>query len=116
MYDVFQNPSLASEYTRVCSGRYGMTVDPGADGAIGGSTDFGNVSYALPGLHPMFAIPTVKDGGNHTRLFADAAGTREAHEATLMAAKGIGLAGMRVLVDEAFARVVMRDFKAGKPQ
>ncbi|KZT55251.1 amidohydrolase [Calocera cornea HHB12733] len=116
MYDLFQNGALIAEYRRVCEGRYGMSVSTAQEGAIGGSTDFGNVSYAVPGLHPAFAIPTVQNGGNHTRLFADAAGTKEAHEATLFAAKGIALAGLRVLLDKEFADQVMQDFKAGKPQ
>ncbi|KZP01874.1 amidohydrolase [Calocera viscosa TUFC12733] len=115
MYDLFQNSALIAEYGRICSGRYGMTVSSAQEGAIGGSTDFGNVSYAVPGLHPAFSIPTVENGGNHTRLFADAAATPEAHEATLFAAKGIALAGLRVLLDKEFADLVMQDFKAGKP-
>jgi len=119
VYDLFQNGALISEYKRVCEERYGMSVlAAGQQGAptLGGSTDFGNVSYAVPGLHPAFAIPTVENGGNHTRPFTDSARTSEAHTATLYAAKGIALAGLRVLLDKEFADQAMEEFKAGKPQ
>ncbi|KZT55249.1 amidohydrolase [Calocera cornea HHB12733] len=116
MYDLFQNSALGGEYARVVQARYGMRVGVGPVAEVRASTDFGNVSYALPALHPGYAIPTVENGGNHTRQFTAAAATAEAHEATLLAAKGIALAGLRVLLDKDFADQVMRDFKAGKPQ
>ncbi|KZP01872.1 amidohydrolase [Calocera viscosa TUFC12733] len=116
MYDLFQNSALGAEYTRIVESRYGMRVGVGSVGEVRASTDFGNITYALPGLHPGYAIPTVENGGNHTRQFTAAAATLEAHEATLLAAKGIALAGMRVLLDKEFAQRVMQDFKAGKPQ
>ena len=37
-----------------------------------GSTDMGNVSYVVPGIHPAFYIGT--DAHNHTRPFSDASG------------------------------------------
>ncbi|KZT55248.1 hypothetical protein CALCODRAFT_484911 [Calocera cornea HHB12733] len=116
MYDLFQNGALSSEYRRTWEGRFGRPIATGPAGSLGGSTDFGNISYAVPGLHPAYAIPTVENGGNHTRSFADAAATPEAHTATLYAAKGIALTGLRVLLDKEFADKVMEDFKAGKPQ
>ncbi|KAF9508822.1 hypothetical protein BS47DRAFT_1365658 [Hydnum rufescens UP504] len=53
-----------SEFAAVMK-HYGGVVIADVPGAAGGSTDFGNVTYELPALHPSFAIPTVKDGGNH---------------------------------------------------
>lgn len=39
---------------------------------LAGSTDFGNVSYVVPGIHPFFYICT--DALNHTEEYAVAAG------------------------------------------
>lgn len=39
---------------------------------LAGSTDFGNVSFVLPGIHPFFYIGT--DAFNHTPEYTDAAG------------------------------------------
>ncbi|KAG8854571.1 hypothetical protein FRB96_007441 [Tulasnella sp. 330] len=114
MYDLRQNITLADEFSAVAKQRYGISTDVGAEGAIGGSTDFGNVTYELPSLHPMFAIPTVPNGGNHTKLFADAAGTKEAHAATLPIIKALAITGSRVLTDDAFLAKVKQSFKNGE--
>jgi 3-deoxy-D-arabino-heptulosonate 7-phosphate (DAHP) synthase len=59
------------------------------------------------------AIPTIKDGGNHTRAFAKSATTIEAHYACLDVSKALAATGMRVLTDEAFlARVSTKSFCA----
>lgn len=40
---------------------------------LAGSTDFGNVSFTVPGIHPFFYIGT--DAFNHTEEYTEAAGT-----------------------------------------
>jgi len=75
------------------------------------STDFGNVSYALPALHPAFAIPTVPNGGNHTPAFAKAARSEAAHAATIAITKGLALTGYRVLTDADFFNRVKSSFE-----
>lgn len=40
---------------------------------LAGSTDFGNVSFKIPGIHPFFYIGT--DARNHTEEYTEAAGT-----------------------------------------
>lgn len=55
----------------------------------GGATDMGNVTHVIPSIHPHFSIPS-KDG-NHTKGFAEAAGTPEAQEPTLTAAKALAM-------------------------
>ncbi|KAF9508816.1 hypothetical protein BS47DRAFT_1488211 [Hydnum rufescens UP504] len=104
-----QNSELASEFAAAMNlyGKYILSDTAPADI----STDFGNVTYALPGLHPGYAIPTVKDGGNHTRQFTDSAATREAHDITITVAKCIALTGLRVLSDEPFFAKVREAFE-----
>ncbi|OCH85932.1 amidohydrolase [Obba rivulosa] len=69
-------------------------------------TGTGNVTYALPAIHPVFAIPTEPNGGNHTPQFAKAAVQPEAHAAALKVAKGLAAVGFRFLDDEKFSREV----------
>lgn len=57
---------------------------------------------ALPSLHPGFSIPTLPDGGNHTREFAQQAATIEAHKQCLIVSIALAGAGLRVLTDDAF--------------
>ncbi|EJU03334.1 hypothetical protein DACRYDRAFT_21536 [Dacryopinax primogenitus] len=112
MIDLLTNKPLAEEYKNIVEGQFGNKVDLGPEGFFGASTDFGNVSHALPGLHPVYAIPTKPGGGNHNPLFTAAAATPEAHAATLVAAKGIALTGMKVLTDSSFAVKVRESFEA----
>ena len=53
-------------------------------------------------LETLLAIPTVIDGGNHTRSFAEAAATTKAHYACLDVSKALAATGVRVLIDDKF--------------
>ncbi|KAJ3520990.1 hypothetical protein NMY22_g12501 [Coprinellus aureogranulatus] len=117
-YDLQQNSVLGQSFADIVGSRYGVRTTNAGTTA---STDFGNVSYALPSLHPAFgtlvisftspsnpddlrtiAIPTSPNGGNHTPAFAQAAATQEAHDAMLTITKGLALLGYRVLSDPQF--------------
>lgn len=113
MYDLRQNDVLTHEYQRIIQDNYGMSLNS-MEGAIGGSTDFGNVTYELPSLHPSFAIPTQPNGGNHTPGFTDAARTKAAHECTLRVSKALTQLGLRAIMDEAFLGQVKEAFNPNK--
>ncbi|KAJ3467776.1 hypothetical protein MRS44_005340 [Fusarium solani] len=78
---------------------------------IGGSTDMGNVSQAVPGLHGIIGIPTPPGTSMHNRSFAEAAGTVEAHERILEAAKAMAVTGWSILVDDSLFARVRKDFQ-----
>lgn len=98
------------------------------------STDFGDVTYELPALHPMFALPGTGNGtNNHTmsvaglpiiheadalhRGFTKAAATPEAHAATLKVMKGLAATAYKVLTDEGFALKAIEEYeRVRKPQ
>ncbi|KAJ3995324.1 hypothetical protein F5050DRAFT_1767933 [Lentinula boryana] len=127
--DIHQNKALGEEVARIVKSRYG-----GIDfvwGIAHASTDFGNITYgtyrfsmslrfhtswthfqqALPSLHPGFAIPTVLNGGNHTRDFAAAAATPTAHQACLDVSKALAATGIRVLIDDNYFAEVKKTFE-----
>ncbi|XP_070580396.1 xaa-Arg dipeptidase-like [Ptychodera flava] len=54
-----------------------------------GSTDMGNVTYEVPGIHPMFGLKT--HAVNHSRGFTDATGASEAQDPTLVQAKAMAM-------------------------
>ena len=71
-YDVINNQVMAGLYFKHAKS---VGVDFEAHGATelpGAATDMGNVSYAVPSIHPVFYIGT--SVFNHTREFTDAAG------------------------------------------
>lgn len=81
-----------------------------------GSTDQGNVSYIIPSFHGGFAIPCPPDAFNHTKGFTACAGTDEAHDLSIAAAKGMAVAGWTILSDEAVALKIWEDFAADRAQ
>ncbi|KAI9510511.1 hypothetical protein F5148DRAFT_1335385 [Russula earlei] len=103
--DLRQNPVLAEDMAVMAQRCYDIpsyrTQMPSP-----ASTDFGNVSYALPALHPTFTIPTPDGAKNHTPGFAIGARTEAAHAAAVRTAALLARTGLRVLADGAFcARV-----------
>ncbi|EUC59751.1 amidohydrolase-like protein [Rhizoctonia solani AG-3 Rhs1AP] len=107
--DVRGNRVLSSEFGAIMTGRYDYPFDPHA--ATGASTDFGNVTYELPAIHPGFAIPTVPNGGNHTPEYTAAARTQEAHKRAVAVSKGLAIVGLRALLDEQFLQIVKDNFQ-----
>ncbi|KAI0787127.1 hypothetical protein BC629DRAFT_1582274 [Irpex lacteus] len=77
----------------------------------GASTDFGNVSFEIPSVHPMYAIPTKSGETNHTAGFTDATKTEEAHVLTMNTCKALAAVGVRVLSDREFYREVREAFE-----
>ncbi|KAI6124086.1 hypothetical protein EV401DRAFT_1201100 [Pisolithus croceorrhizus] len=110
--ELVQNPVLGAELADVVCKKYGM-IDY-EWGIASASTDFGNISYLMPGLHPGFSIPSVPNGGNHTPAFTEAASTMEAHEACLDVSKALAAVGMRVLIDKTFLSKVKLAFEEAK--
>ncbi|CCO37577.1 Peptidase M20 domain-containing protein 2 AltName: Full=Aminoacylase-1-like protein 2 [Rhizoctonia solani AG-1 IB] len=111
MKDVRVNEILSHELGAIMTNRYNHPFSP--DDSMGGSTDFGNVNYELPALHPMFAkaLHTVPNGGNHTPEFTAAARTQEAHERAIIVSKGLATLGLRALLDEEFLSTIKHNFE-----
>ncbi|KAI0822420.1 hypothetical protein BC628DRAFT_1316738 [Trametes gibbosa] len=105
-FELRQNKALSGAFADV----FAKTVGP-VDlvyGISNASTDFGNVTYALPAIHPSFAIPT--RGGNHTTAFTDAAATKDAHNACLGISKALAVTGLRLLAEDEFFNQVRETF------
>jgi amidohydrolase len=89
---------LVSIFTEACAaiGRE-YFPDPRGD-ELGGSTDFGNISQVIPGLHADMAVysyPAV----NHQHEFAAACVTAEGDKTMLEAAKALALTALAVAAD-----------------
>lgn len=69
--------------------------------SMGASTDFGNVTFALPACHPMYFIHA--KGGNHTYEFTAGAKSEQAHEQSFKAMSAMAAVGLRFLADKQFA-------------
>jgi amidohydrolase len=79
--------------------------------SLAASTDFGNVSYRLPGIHPVIRIAPA-EVALHTREFAQAAVSEQARTAAADGAYGLAATVLDVLHDPALAAAVRDEFEA----
>ena len=94
---------LVATFTEACDaiGRE-FLADPSGE-ELGGSTDFGNVSQRVPGLHADLAVycsPAV----NHQHEFAAACVSPEGDKTMLDAAKALALTALAVAADPAMVK------------
>ena len=90
--------------------RIDFPVDPD-DGQAGyGSTDAGNVSHAIPTIHPY--IRTAPDGvPGHSREFAEHNATPLARAGMVAAAKALALTALDLLADPAALQSAKKEFR-----
>lgn len=115
--NVEQNSILADTYTHYMSTTFGTTFptkEKQATAITGGSTDFGNVSYALPGIHPTFRIPTKTNP--HTEEFRDTAKLPESQACALEACEGLAMVGAHVLLDSMFLSAAKDEYEMCIPK
>ncbi|KAK7685702.1 hypothetical protein QCA50_011046 [Cerrena zonata] len=110
-YDVRENSVLGDEYCRLARRYFGVNSNI-SDQTIPASTDFGNITYKLPCITPIYNIPTKPGGSNHTLDFAESAKAIEAHEATMTTSKSLAATAIRVLTDTEFYNSVRQSFEA----
>ncbi|GFR03423.1 peptidase M20 domain-containing protein 2, partial [Trichonephila clavata] len=60
-----------------------------------GSTDMGNVSHAIPSIHPFYDINT--EAQNHSKSFTEASGDPKAQEPTLNVAKALAMTALTLM-------------------
>jgi hypothetical protein len=77
----------------------GRQMKPRRAGDTHGSTDMGNVTSLVPGIHPFLSITDGPVAG-HSIAFAAAARTPQALETMHVAAKALAMTAIDVLRDE----------------
>ena len=77
-----------------------------------GSSDMGNVSWVVPGIHPTFQIGQF--ALNHTAGFTDAAATDAAHENMVEVAQALAMTGVDVAMDAGLLEEAKRAFAASR--
>ncbi|CAG8710372.1 1680_t:CDS:2, partial [Racocetra persica] len=116
VYDVNINEPLAARYEHYLSKKFDITFPPRDVQATipSGSTDQGNVTYLVPGFHPLYDICTPVPTVNHQREFTSECKTKTAHEETIKATNGMTLVGLDFLIDDEFANQVNESFTKSK--
>ncbi|CAG8557867.1 24957_t:CDS:2 [Dentiscutata erythropus] len=116
VYDLNINEPLASRYEYYLSKKYGITCPPKEVQASfsTGSSDQGNVTYLVPGFHPLYDIRTSIPTVNHQREFTAECKSKSAHEETIKCTSCMTLVGLDFLLDDEFAKQVKDTFNKSK--
>lgn len=117
-------PSLPMRTSEALTARWVMAQhrrgrDPvpigGVPETLAASTDFGNVSHRIPGIHPLIKIAP-PDVALHTSGFAAAADSAAAESAALDGACGLAFTALDYLCDAQLRHAVAEEFAAqGSP-
>ena len=89
----------------------GIPYNPPKDKSMG-STDMGDVSQAVPGIHPYVQI-CEDDVAGHSRQFTEASGSERGVVAMLAAAKAIAMTAVDVLAEAGLVERIWEEFNAG---
>jgi amidohydrolase len=81
------------------------------DESVGaGSTDMGDISHAVPSIHPWIAICKPNETTCHQRAFAERAGSEEGQASMLVGAKALALTAADVLSDAGLRASIRQEF------
>lgn len=107
------NRTIASRVAEYLEEAGEVVETPVLKGGIG-SSDIGNVSLALPAIHPYIKIAPSGTPG-HSAAFREAAASPEAQEAMLHMAEALALTGADLLLDPGFLENVWEEFRTSGP-
>ncbi|MEE8370280.1 MAG: M20 family metallopeptidase [Dehalococcoidia bacterium] len=104
------NTALAAAY-RANAESVGRTfIDVKLDST--GSSDMGNVSQAIPSIHPMFGVGAM--AFNHTPAFTEVCATDAAHGAMVQVAQALAMTGVEVALEPDLLQRVKEEFASGR--
>lgn len=111
-----RNNAALVERWAATQARRGRTALPAGTvpDTVAASTDFGNVSNLVPGLHPMVKV-SPSDVALHTEDFAQWASTPQAVDAAVDSAVGLAQVTLDFLADPEFRRAAREDFDKQGP-
>ncbi|CZR53398.1 related to metal-dependent amidase/aminoacylase/carboxypeptidase [Phialocephala subalpina] len=109
--DVVNNKTLCERYAELGNAMVGQKIKVMDNREGLGSTDFGNVSHALPGMHSMFAIDCPTGTGCHQHGFQSATGTEESYRRALKTGSLLARTGMDLIVDERLFETVRKEWE-----
>ncbi|XP_020487248.1 peptidase M20 domain-containing protein 2 [Labrus bergylta] len=89
-----------------------FTTDEEVLNNASGSTDFGNVTFVVPGIHPYFYIGS--KALNHTEEYTVASGDDRAQFFTLRTAKALAMTALDVLLRPELLQRVKQEFTEAK--
>ncbi len=103
------NLALAEAYKANVESLGRTVVSPESSRSMG-STDMGNVSHIVPGIHPSIAIAP-REVPIHTGEFREFAASESGHQGLLDSAKALAMTAIDVLVNAELRRAMWDEFR-----
>jgi len=111
--DMVNNMALARRFGVHLAG-LGRRAPEGDDTVGAGSTDMGDVSHAVPSIHPWLGICDKGETTCHQHAFAKCAASERGQEAMLAAAKAMALTAADVLADAGLREAARAELEAAR--
>jgi metal-dependent amidase/aminoacylase/carboxypeptidase family protein len=107
--NMINNLAMAHRYARHCEA-LGVEAPDAPPDMPTGSTDMGDVSHAVPAIHPVFRIADPGAGNCHEERFEKHTDTPRAYEAMIRVAKAMALTAYDLLADTALMESAKGEF------
>ena len=79
-----------------------------------GSTDMGDVSHAMPAIHPIFQVAKHGEGTCHEDRFVEHTDSEYGYKAMIRVAKAIAMTAYDLLADPALMKAAKDEFAAAQ--
>jgi metal-dependent amidase/aminoacylase/carboxypeptidase family protein len=109
--DLVANRAIAEIYERHCEA-LGTIAREAPPGTPTGSTDMGDVSHALPAIHPMFQVSNRGEGTCHEDAFVGYSDSERAYSAMIRVAKAMALSAYDLLANPETLAAAKAEFAA----
>jgi amidohydrolase len=107
--NMINNLAMAHRYSRHCEA-LGVEAPDAPPDMPTGSTDMGDVSHAVPAIHPVFRIADPGAGNCHEERFEKHTDTPRAYDAMIRVAKAMALTAYDLLADTALMESARGEF------
>ncbi len=111
--DLINNRAIAQVYERN-SEALGIVTREAPPGTPTGSTDMGDISHAIPAIHPMFQISNQGEGTCHESVFVGYSDSDRAYDAMIRVAKAMALSAYDLMANPETLAAAKAEFAAAK--
>jgi amidohydrolase len=111
--NMINNMSIADRYS-AHSETLGVRTTAAPMDVPTGSTDMGDISHAMPAIHPIFAIASRGEGSCHEDAFVRHADSERGYDAMIRVAKALAMTAYDLLAEPSLMEAARREFTQRK--
>jgi amidohydrolase len=107
--NMINNRAMAQHYSSLTE-ELGVHAPEAAPDSPTGSTDMGDVSHAMPAIHPIFQVAKRGEGSCHEDAFVKHTDSEYGYAAMIRVAKALAMTAYDLLADPALLRAAKEEF------